>query len=403
MHNSVVVRAGRLWDGTESPIVSDAVVVISGDRILEAGPASRVRAPSGPEVSTLSFPECTLLPGLIDTHVHLIWPGDGTPAHLYTRGAADSQLLLLAARNAHAALCAGVTTLRDLGSRGGVVLCLRDAIQAGLTRGPRIVASGPPITISGGHMHYLGGEADTAEEVRRIARQNWRMGVDVFKMVLNGGGTPRTHSWIPAYDQDEIQAAAAEARDHETQLIVHANSTEAIRRGVFGGADGVEHCTFLHGAGDVRFDAQVAEEIARRGVYVGHTLQAGYRSLERARQQWAELSPEDRTQWETRQRILDAQLRNCGALLDMGAAVVASTDAGWSLNPFGEYWLGMDLLVQAGATPSQALAAGTRIAARALRLDSQVGTVEPGKIADLTVVEGDPTRQISDLRHVRSV
>ena len=99
-----------------------------------------------------------------------------------------------------------MTTLQDLGSRGRVVLDLRDAVNAGLICGPRILASGPPITISGGHMHYLGGEADTADEVRRIARSHWRMGADVFKMVLNGGGTPRTHPWIPAYSQPEIDA-----------------------------------------------------------------------------------------------------------------------------------------------------------------------------------------------------
>ena len=403
MERSIVVSGDLLWDGTDHPPVSDGVVVIRGDQVVEAGPRHRVRVPTGPDVQTLVFSGCTVLPGLIDTHVHLIWPGDGTPAHTFTGNASDTALLFTATRNAHAALCAGVTTLRDLGSRGRVVLDLRDAVNAGLIHGPRILASGPPITISGGHMHYLGGEADTADEVRRIARSHWRMGADVFKMVLNGGGTPRTHPWIPAYSQPEIEAAVAEARDHETQLIVHANSSEAIRRGVMAGVSAVEHCTFLRGPGDVLFDARLAEEIVHRGVYVGHTLQAGYRSLQRAREQWSELSPSERVQWDARQRVLDAQMNNCAQLLNMGALVVPSTDAGWSLNRFGEYWIGMELLVRAGATPLEALTTGTRIAAKAVGLGDKLGTLGPGKIADLAVVGGDPTTTIADLHNVRAV
>jgi imidazolonepropionase-like amidohydrolase len=403
MPDRIVLRAPRLWDGTGRAVVPEAAVVLEGDRIAAAGPAHDAAGPAGFGVTELRFPSGSILPGLIDTHVHLIWPGDGTPAHEYTQASSAERLLLTAVRNAHAALRAGVTTVRDLGSLGRIVLELRDAVNAGLILGPRILASGPPITITGGHMHYLGGEADTKDDVRRVARRNWRMGADLLKMVLNGGGTPRTHSWIPAYAEEEIQAAAAEARDHETQLIVHANSPEAIRRGVRAGADSVEHCTFLQGPGAVEFDREVAEEIVRRGVYVGHTLQAGYRSLERARAQWDGLSPEDRTQWDARRRVLDAQMRSSKTLLDMGAALVGCTDAGWSLNPFGDYWLGMDLLVQAGASPSQALACGTAVAARALRLDDRLGTVEPGKIADLTIVDGDPTQRIADLRRVCAV
>jgi imidazolonepropionase-like amidohydrolase len=403
MERPVVVYGDLLWDGTDRPPISDGVVVIRGEEIVEVGLRHRVVVPAEPDVQTMVYAGCTILPGLIDPHVHLIWPGDGTPAHTFTRGASDTALLLTAVRNAQMALCAGVTTLRDLGSRGRIVVDLRDAVNDGLIRGPRILASGPPITISGGHMYYLGGEADTAGDVRRMARSNWRMGVDVFKMVLNGGGTPRTHPWIPAYGQHEIDAAVAEARDHEAQLIAHANSTEAIRRGVMAGVSGVEHCTFLRGPGDVLFDARLVEEIVQRGVYIGHTLQAGYQSLQRAHERWSEIPTAERAQWDTRQRVLDAQMDNCAKLLDMGALVVASTDAGWSLNRFGEYWIGMELMVRAGATPLQALAAGTRIAAEGIGLGDKLGRLASGKIADLAVFAGDPTAKISDLRNVRAV
>lgn len=398
----LLITAGRLWDGTDRPPVADGAVVIVGDRIAAAG-SSRDIGPQGQGVTTLAFPGATLLPGFIDTHVHLVWPGDGTAAWTYTEASTDSGLLLRAAQNARLALCAGVTTLRDVGSRGTVALDLRDAVNAGLMTGPRIVGSGPPITIRGGHMHYLGGEADTADEIRVRIRAGWRMGIDFVKLVANGGGTPRTHSWIPAYSQDEIDAAIAEAHNHETYLTAHANATESIRRLVQAGADGIEHCTFLEGPGRVVFDEALAEEIARKGIHVGHTLQAAYRSIERARARWDTLSADEQAQIDLRRRTWEAQCADCGRLLRMGVKLVASTDAGWSLNPFGEYWLALELFVRSGATAVQALASGTRVAAEALRMGDKVGTVQPGKLADLVVVDGDPTENILDVRRVRAV
>jgi imidazolonepropionase-like amidohydrolase len=126
-----IITADWLWDGTGRPPVRDGAVAIAGDRIVAAGARREIGASAKQDTPVVAFPRATVLPGLIDAHVHLVWPGDGTPAWTYTQSSSDAELLLRAAQNARQALCAGVTTLRDVGSRGRVVLDLRDAIQTG--------------------------------------------------------------------------------------------------------------------------------------------------------------------------------------------------------------------------------------------------------------------------------
>ncbi|MGQ0568450.1 MAG: amidohydrolase family protein [Armatimonadota bacterium] len=400
---SIVLTAAWLWDGTDRPPIKNGVVIIAGDRVAAAGERGTVAVPAGPGVQTLEFPDATILPGLIDPHVHLIWPGDGRPADIYTRAATDADLLLQAVKNARAALRAGVTTLRDVGSRGRIALDLHDAIARGDAIGPRILAAGPPITITGGHMHYLGGEADTADEVRRVARRHWRMGADFLKMVVNGGGTPRTHSWIPAYSVEEIAAAVAEARDHETHITVHANDTEAIRRAVAAGVNGIEHCTFLRGPDDIEFDPRLSEEIARRGIHVAPTLGVGYSGVRHAREHWDDLGADERRRWDARFRAWDIRLEVCGQMARQGVRLVTSSDAGWAHHPFGQYAMGMELLAQTGMPSIQILASGTRAAAESIGLGHLLGILEPEKVADILVVAGDPTQRISDLWKVKAV
>jgi len=398
-----VFSGARLWDGSASAPVRDCVVVTRGDRITAAGPRASVAIPSDDAAVVHHYPDATILPGLIDPHVHLIWPGDGQAADVFTKGRTDAELLLAAAKNARTALRAGVTTVRDVGTRGRIAMDLRDAVDEGIAIGPRILAAGPPITITGGHMHYLGGEADTADDIRRVARRHWRMGADFLKLVTNGGGTPRSHGWIPAYSQAEIASAVAEARSHETHITVHANLIETIRSSVAAGVDCIEHCTFLSGRNQPGYDQGVAEEIVRRGVYIGHTLTATYSSLRVARAVWDTIPAPERVQLEARQRVWDASVVNFRRLREMGAKFVASTDAGWSHIAWGDYALVMELFMQTGASAVEALATGTRLAADAIGLGDQIGTLERGKIADLTIVTGDPTTRISDLRNVRAV
>jgi imidazolonepropionase-like amidohydrolase len=399
----LVLLGARVWDGTDRPAIDDGAVVISGDRITAAGARGSLAMPTGPDVRTLRFQNATILPGFVDAHVHLIWPGDGRPNDVFTKALGDGDLLLMAAKNARAALRCGVTTLRDVGSRARTAIDLRDAVNRGDAIGPRIVAAGPPITITGGHMHYLGGEADTADDVRRVARRHWRMGADFLKMVINGGGTPRTHPWTPAFSTDEIAAAVAEARDHETHITVHANATESIRRAVAAGVDGIEHCTFMRGPDDLEFDPRTCEQIARKGTYVGPTLAVNHSSLEHGRANYAQLTADERARLDGRLRLRDVRHEILAQMVRQGVKFVASSDAGWAHYPFGQFGLEIELLAATGMPTRQALAAGTRLSAEAVGLGNLLGTLEPGKIADVVVVNGDPTQRITDVRNVTTV
>jgi imidazolonepropionase-like amidohydrolase len=184
---------------------------------------------------------------------------------------------------------------------------------------------------------------------------------------------------------------------------VHANATEAIRRAVDAGVDGIEHCTFLRAPDDIEFDPRVGEEIARRGTYVGPTLAVNHAGLEHARARWSELSAQERARWEQRFRARDVRFEILGQMVRQGAKFVASSDAGWSYYPFGRFVQELELLAQIGLPTPRVLAAGTRLAAEAVGLASDVGTLEPGKIADVLVVAGNPTQRLADLWNVKAV
>lgn len=400
----LLVEAGRVWVGTESQSVVDGAVLVRGNRVVAAGPAPEVRAQAHPDPLVVRFPDRTVIPGLIDCHVHLCFPGQGEAAHEFMARVSDEQVLLTAVGNAQASLQHGVTTVRDVGSKGRMIIELREAITAGRAEGCRIVASGPPITPTGGHMWYLGGEADSAAEIQQTARRHWKWGADFLKIVGNGGGTPRTFPWVPNYTEEELAAAVREANEHSTHITIHANHAEAIRRAVKAGVHGLEHCTFLTGQGQVKFDQELAEEIVRRGVVIGHTLQAAYWSLQEDKERWSEMSPVERAAADQRRRVTDEQTANFERLKTLGAKIVAATDAGWRKNRFGlDYPLCLELAVDAGMTSPEALLSGTREAARAIGLGSSLGTLEAGKLADLVVVDGDPTRKISAVRRVSAV
>ena len=400
----LLVEASRLWTGTDIPAITNGVVLVRAGKVVAAGTSGEVLPLARANAQIFRYPGKTLIPGLIDCHVHLCFPGHGISAHEFMHNTTDLQVLLTAAGNAQASLKQGVTTVRDVGSQDSLVIELRDAIAAGRLQGCRVVASGPPITPTGGHMWYLGGQADSPEEIQQVSRRNWRAGADFLKIVGNGGGTPRTFSWIPNYTQSELAAAVREANEHSTHITIHANHTETIRRAVAAGVHGIEHCTFLSGRGAVQFDARLADEIASKRIVIGHTLQAAYWSLREDSEHYSQMTVAETAAADQSRRVTEQQTENFGRLRALGVIIVASTDAGWRKNRFGlDYPLCLELAVDAGMSNTEALLSGTREAAKAIGRGESLGTLETGKVADLVVVEGDPFQNISAVRLVAAV
>src|SRR3954452_1746114 len=273
MPRLTVIEAGRLVDGTGEEPIEAARMVVEGDRIREVGPASRVQVPGG-DVERIDFSAYTLLPGLLDGHVHLNF--SVLPTALPDILADDNpRILLRAVHNAQLALRVGVTTVRDCGGRDLMPLKLRDAIAAGVIPGPRILAAGPAITVTGGHCYFFNGEVDSADGMRQLARNLAKSGVDFFKVMSTGGRmTPNTNVTAAQFTVEELSALVGEARRLNRKTTAHGHGTAGIRNAVAAGIDCIEHCTWVSEHDDtvVDYDPVVAEQMVRQGTYLSPTI-----------------------------------------------------------------------------------------------------------------------------------
>jgi imidazolonepropionase-like amidohydrolase len=392
---TLTIRAGRLIDGTGSEPRRDVVLTVESGvitRVQQAGDAPR-------DGDVLDLGDYTVLPGLINMHVHSVLPGDGTPFEQWMEHP-DETLLLTAHANALASLRSGVTTLRDCGGKGSLMFRLRDAIRAGVVPGPRYILSGRPLTITGGHCRYFGGEADGVEGMRLAARQVLKEGADFVKIMASGGGTVGTYSQFPTYEVEELRAAIAEAHKIGKPAACHAIATESVARALEAGTDHIEHCSFMAPDKSWMFDDQLAQRVAQRAVFVTATLQVGADPVQAAEEHEAQgiATREEQILLESAPQARANRTENIRRLHELGVPVVAGSDAGWRHTGFDDFYEELIYLQDAGLTPLEAIHSATGLAAKACRIDATVGTIAGGKVADLIAVAGDPA---SDLRALK--
>ena len=397
MTDRLLVVADRLVDGTGRPALQRGFVVIQGERIVAVGSVGEDERDLPAAGRRLDYPGCTVVPGLVDSHVHLTFSAGPVPLE-QLQGDSDTRLALRGIANARAALQAGVTTVRDLGSRGRATLDLRDAIAAGVVPGPRVLACGRPITSPGGHCHFLGGVAQSLEGVSRLAADLIEQGVDAVKVMATGGNMTQGSDPLRAqFSVDELREVVRIARAAGRRVTVHARGVDGMRRAVAAGVDGIEHARMEVAPGQWGFDDGLARAMAEQGITAAPTLAASFRASQ-AKAAGLKVG--------LREGMVPIPVRpqNAWRLRECGVKIVVGTDAGAAFAQFDEaVHLELELLVGAGWTPLEAIEAGTRAAARAIGVEQDVGTIEPGKMADLVVVRGDPTRNIGDIRHVEHV
>ncbi|GAA4755478.1 amidohydrolase family protein [Modestobacter marinus] len=377
---SFLLRNVTVVDGTGAPPVPGQALVVEGRRIVWIGPVGDALS-TAPE-NVVDGGGRTVLPGMINCHVHLT--ADGAP-DLMAQTAGDTVPLatLRAAAGAVETLMSGVTTVRDCGAADDVVIELAKAIDRGLVPGPRVQAAGRVITMTGGHGHFIGREADGPDEVRKATRAEIKAGAAVIKVmatggVLTAGVSPTQTALLP----EELAVVAQEAHNSGRRVTTHAIGRSGIHNALISGIDSIEHGFYLD---DELLDIAVAQGtflvptilavdgITRNGTAAGIP---GW-VVEKAEKEAAK------------------QRESFAAAVASGMKIAAGTDAGTPFNPHGDLARELALMVHYGLTPMQTLVAATRGAAENLGLAHELGTLEVGKLADLIVVDGDPVADIT--------
>jgi imidazolonepropionase-like amidohydrolase len=399
-----LITAGRLIDAKGGPPIDNGAVLVQGTSIVAVGRASDVSAPEGADVQAFDYPDKTVMPGMVDCHTHHNGFGDGRMGDELTL-LADEILTLQSARNARSSLYSGVTSIRENGPKNYTMFRLRDAINQGITIGPRMVLCGRPVSIIGGHMGYFGSEVTGPNETRAMTRQLIKEGADYIKLTATGGSTRTSFPLKPSFTVEELVAITDEAHKFGKLTATHCVSSQGIENSLDANVDMIIHCVYKDGDGTDIFRQDIADRIGEQGVFVNPTLHVGRSTSWKLeyKKEAEGLTPEEAAQLEAKYRDNEIRLEDSRKMIEMGLKVITGSDSSW-----GDYQLGntvyeTELLVEAGYSAMKGLQSVTSEAAKALGLDDLVGTLETGKEADLIIVDGDPSQDINALWNVEEV
>ena len=402
MAESAWLRAASLVVGDGSAPLPDQAVRIENGLITEVVAGSQAPA------TAIEYQNATITPGFVDVHVHLCFEikADHETARAFVVESSRDRLFATALRNARDCLRAGVTTVRDLGDRDRVVATLRDLVAADVLPGPRIQSAGTPVTITAGHLGWLGGLADTPEELVRLTRRLVAEGSDVIKVMASGGNMTReSNTRIPQFTVDELRLIVREAHRGRLPVAAHAHNAEAVRRAIAAGIDTIEHCGWFDVDGALVLTDDDIATMREAGTVASLTMAGIHRQL----------LPDPEDALGDAVAVARSMSRSGGDLyadhdwarrmLEGGAGVVLSSDAGTRFTPFSGFLESLRCgVVALGIDAAQAISLATLPAAKVMREDHRIGSVEPGKIADLVVLDGvitEGTRELGAVREVR--
>lgn len=372
----LALHGARIWDGqAEAPTAASLTI--------QDGLISALAAPQGGAPDALDLSGCTIIPGLIEGHAHLCFNATADWRAVYDADSPATMALRMA-QNGRRMLEAGITTVRDLGAPTGLSIEMREAFASGLSLGPRLLVAGAPITTTGGHCWFMGGEADGELGLRIAVREHVKAGVDWIKVMATGGNmTPRTNTFAPQFTVAELRACIDEAHRLRRKVTAHAHGSEGVRVATEAGVDMIEHCSFTAPGG---YDYEPADgaRIAAAQIGVSPTISIGYL-------RW----PDDGLRRRRAEIVRDMLAQGCNVLMstDCGIPGVPHEALGAALKVFSD---------MAGVRPVEALRLVTSRSAELLGLPDR-GLIAPGRLADLLVVDGDPTQELSALERVRYV
>jgi len=382
----------------------DPVILVEGERIVEVGPSGSLTIPQDAEVidATSSF----IMPGMIDCHVHFTGSEAGGPLNL--RESFETRLIRAAVHQTRRLLDAGFTSVMDTG--GLVGLHVRNAVNEGITQGPRIMAAGRYISVTGGHgdTHYLplewvkegrpfgwgmdGRIADGVDECMRAVREQLREGVDFIKICTSGGGgSTRDPPEIPEYTLEELRAMVHIAHSWGRRVMVHCYNPEAIRRSVTAGVDIITHANMA--------DEDSVKLMWEHGTHVVPTMSVYHRMAQRRAESGAPQPPPGRVR-----SMYSTLFNDIRRLHDGGLTLAVGTDTMGGSLPFGGSALELELYVEkVGLSPLEAIRIGTLNGAKVMGKEDSLGTIEPGKLADIIAVAESPLEDIGSLQEKSNI
>ncbi len=391
---TTIIHAGKFIDGKSKSARKEVSVIVADGRI------SDVRDGYVPADNAIDLKNATVLPGLMDMHTHLIseMSEDSYSEKLFMN---QTDLALRSTVFARRTLMAGFTTVRDLGDDGLVVVSLRNAINQGFVVGPRIYTAGKSLATTGGHADPTNGWArkfrgdpgpkegvvNGPDDARKAVRQRYKDGADLIKLTATGGVLSLAKSGQnPQFTEAELIAIVETAKDYDFTVAVHAHGAEGMKRAVLAGVNSIEHGTFM--------TDEVIKLMKEHGTYYVPTMLAGAWVGEKAkidgffpdvvRPKAAAIGPQIESTFTKAYRA--------------GVKIAFGTDCG--VSEHGENWREFGLMVEGGMKPMEAIQAATMEAATLLRIDGDLGSIEPGKIADIVAVAGDPLRDIAAMGNV---
>jgi imidazolonepropionase-like amidohydrolase len=395
----VYIRAGRLFDAASDSVRENMVIVVAGERIQSVAPAASASIPPGAAVIDLSH--ATVLPGLIDCHTHMEARADRYN-EIYRFKDTPFNLAFAATVHARKTLEAGFTSVRDVGSEPFLAVDLRNSINEGLVPGPRIVASGPGISITGGHgdlnnyspqtrVSMFPEErnfqiADGVDQVRHVVRAQVKYGVDVIKILATGGVLSKGDSpGAPQFTFEELKAAAEEAHMAGRKIAAHAHGAQGIKNAILAGIDSIEHASLIDDEG-IRLAKEhgtyLVMDIYNDDYILGKAIEFGL--------------PQENVEKE--KMVGRLQRESFARAVKAGVKMAFGTDAG--VYPHGDNARQFFYMVKFGMTPAQAIRAATSSAADLIGRAKDVGTLEPGKFADMIAVSADPLQDVRALENV---
>lgn len=394
----ILFRVSKLIDGTGAAPLEGAALLIDGDRIVAVGRQADIAVPDGTEV--IDAPDATVIPGLIDAHVHLSYSGAPDPRQ-FRAELVDLNYALIslrAAKYAHDTLLSGFTAVRDMHAPGGTIIDLRDAVQAGYVTGPRIMACGMGLTVTGGHMDQGGfadhvslrnftSPCDGPDAFRKGVRTQMRRGADFIKVnpCVGSRKDPDTQPYRFEMTPAEIRAACDEAHEMGFHVGAHTSGGPPLRAAVEAGCDTIEHGHWI--------DNETLDLMAEKGTFLVPTLLVNKVSS-------AHTASDPDASWGSKrwgENSLDAMWERLRRARAHGVRIGSGSDAGFMLE-HGVCNLGeMECLVEGGFSPVEAISAATATNADIMGLEA--GRLQPGKLADLVLVTGDPATDLAVLRN----